>query len=142
METSRSGEKSSPSSCYQPKAGDFMEAVESGGERRPAWLASLARPSPSTSTTGRLVGRVFGDYHVQALIAAGGMGEVYRAIDTRLNRRVAIKVLPEHLSDHPERRERFKREARLVSSLSHPHVCALYPRREPGRPRLPRDGAS
>ena len=119
-------EKSSPSCGYQPKAEDFMESVERDGERRPAWLGSFIRPSAPASIPGRLVGRVFGDYQVQALIAAGGMGEVYRAIDTRLNRHVAIKVLPEHLSDHPERRERFKREARLVSSLSHPHVCALY----------------
>ena len=54
------------------------------------------------------------------------MSEVYRALDTRLRRLVAIKVLPEHLSDDAERRERFQREARLVSSLNHPHVCALY----------------
>ena len=54
------------------------------------------------------------------------MGEVYRARDTRLNRTVAIKVLPEHLSDHPELRERFEREAKAISSLSHPHICALY----------------
>ena len=54
------------------------------------------------------------------------MGEVYRAVDTQLQRTVAIKVLPEHLSDHPERRERFRREALLISSLNHPHICALY----------------
>ena len=75
---------------------------------------------------GRLVGRVFGSYEVQALIAAGGMGEVYRAIDTRLNRTVAIKTLPGQLSDDPERQERFRREANIVSSLNHPHICTLY----------------
>ena len=69
---------------------------------------------------------MFGSYRVQALLAAGGMGEVYRAVDTQLHRTVAIKVLPEHLSDHPERRERFRREALLISSLNHPHICALY----------------
>ena len=76
--------------------------------------------------TGRLTGRLLGSYEVQSLIAAGGMGEVYRAVDTRLHRAVAIKVLPEHLSDHPERRERFKREAMLISSLNHPHICSLF----------------
>ena len=54
------------------------------------------------------------------------MGEVYRARDTRLNRDVAIKVLPEHLSGNPELRERFEREARAISQLSHPHICVLY----------------
>ena len=54
------------------------------------------------------------------------MGEVYRATDTRLDRTVAIKVLPEHLADDPQRRERFEREAKAVSSLNHPHICTLH----------------
>jgi len=54
------------------------------------------------------------------------MGEVYRARDTRLDRAVAIKVLPAHLAEDPERRRRFEREARAVSTLSHPHVRTLY----------------
>jgi eukaryotic-like serine/threonine-protein kinase len=54
------------------------------------------------------------------------MGEVYRARDTRLNRTVAIKVLPTHLADRPELRERFEREARTVASLNHPHICTLH----------------
>lgn len=57
---------------------------------------------------------------------AGGMGEVYKARDTRLDRFVAIKILPEHLSDHSELRQRFEREARAISKLSHPNICALY----------------
>jgi serine/threonine protein kinase len=54
------------------------------------------------------------------------MGEVYRGRDTRLDRTVAIKVLPAELSANPERRQRFEREARIISSLNHPHICALY----------------
>src|SRR5437870_5234478 len=71
-------------------------------------------------------GTRFGPYEILAPIGAGGMGEVYRARDTRLDRIVAIKVLPAHLSDNPQRRERFEREAKAISSLSHPHICALY----------------
>src|SRR5881396_2199870 len=54
------------------------------------------------------------------------MGEVYRARDTRLDRTVAVKVLPSHLSSSPEVRQRFEREAKTISQLSHPHICALY----------------
>jgi Tol biopolymer transport system component/predicted Ser/Thr protein kinase len=78
------------------------------------------------SASGQLVGRALGVYELQALIGAGGMGEVYRAVDTRLNRTVAVKVLPPHVSNDPGRRERFKREAKIISSLNHPHICALY----------------
>src|ERR1700730_372214 len=67
-----------------------------------------------------------GPYEIISPIGAGGMGEVYRARDTRLDRIVAIKVLPEHLSDNPQLRERFEREAKVISSLSHPHICPLY----------------
>lgn len=106
---------------YAPKAAGFLE----GADRRSAWHRWL-RPKPEPATAGRLVGRAFDGYEVQGLIATGGMSEVYRALDTRLRRLVAIKVLPEHLSNDQERRERFHREARLVSSLNHPHVCALH----------------
>lgn len=58
--------------------------------------------------------------------AAGGMGEVYCACDTRLDRKVAIKILPAQLSDNPEAKQRFEREARTISSLNHPHICHLY----------------
>ncbi|MBI3668064.1 MAG: serine/threonine protein kinase, partial [Acidobacteria bacterium] len=71
-------------------------------------------------------GTRLGPYEILAPIGAGGMGEVYRAKDTRLDRTVAIKVLPAHLADNPELRQRFEREARAVSSLNHPHICTLY----------------
>ncbi len=67
-----------------------------------------------------------GPYEIVALLGAGGMGEVYRARDTRLDRTVAVKVLPSHLSENPDFRERFEREARAVSSLNHPHICTLH----------------
>jgi len=67
-----------------------------------------------------------GPYEIVAPLGAGGMGEVYRAKDTRLGREVAIKVLPRHLSLNPEIRARFEREAKTVSSLNHPHICTLY----------------
>ena len=71
-------------------------------------------------------GTRLGPYEIADQLGAGGMGEVYRATDTRLDRTVAIKVLPEHLADDPQRRERFEREAKAVSSLNHPHICTLY----------------
>jgi eukaryotic-like serine/threonine-protein kinase len=71
-------------------------------------------------------GTRLGPYEILAPIGAGGMGEVYKARDTRLDRTVAIKILPEHLSQKPQLRERFEREARAVSSLSHPNICPLY----------------
>jgi serine/threonine protein kinase len=71
-------------------------------------------------------GTNLGPYEIVAPLGAGGMGEVYRALDKRLNRTVAIKVLPAHLSDHPEAKQRLDREARAISALTHPHICALY----------------
>jgi serine/threonine protein kinase len=71
-------------------------------------------------------GSRLGPYEILSPLGAGGMGEVYRARDTRLDRTVAVKVLPTHLSSSPESRQRFEREARTISQLSHPHICALY----------------
>ena len=71
-------------------------------------------------------GTKLGPYEVGAPLGAGGMGEVYRARDTRLDRTVAIKVLPAHMADTPEARLRFEREARAVSALNHPNICTLH----------------
>jgi serine/threonine protein kinase/Tol biopolymer transport system component len=71
-------------------------------------------------------GTKLGPYEVVAPLGAGGMGEVYRARDTRLQRFVAIKILPAHLSSDPIRKQRFEREAKTISSLNHPHICVLY----------------
>ena len=71
-------------------------------------------------------GNRLGPYEIVAPLGAGGMGEVYRAKDTRLGRDVAVKVLPQHLSSNPEIRARFEREAKTVSSLNHPNICTLH----------------
>ena len=71
-------------------------------------------------------GTRLGPYEIQAAIGAGGMGEVYRARDTRLDRTVAIKILPDALAVDPQFRERFEREARVIASLTHPHICTLH----------------
>jgi eukaryotic-like serine/threonine-protein kinase len=71
-------------------------------------------------------GTRLGPYEIVSPLGAGGMGEVYRARDTRLDRTVAIKVLPSHLSDNPDVKQRFEREARTISALNHPHICTLH----------------
>ncbi|HXI01708.1 MAG TPA: protein kinase [Candidatus Saccharimonadales bacterium] len=71
-------------------------------------------------------GTRLGPYEIVSPLGAGGMGEVYRASDTRLDREVAVKILPEHLSSSPERRARFQREARAISRLNHPKICMLH----------------
>src|SRR3984957_14183975 len=71
-------------------------------------------------------GTKLGPYEILSPLGAGGMGEVYRARDTRLRRDVAIKVLPNHLSSDPDLKQRFEREARAISSLNHPRICTLH----------------
>jgi len=71
-------------------------------------------------------GTQLGPYEILSAVGAGGMGEVYRARDTRLDRIVALKILPDHLADRAELRERFEREARTIASLNHPNICTLY----------------
>ena len=71
-------------------------------------------------------GTTLGPYEIQAPLGAGGMGEVYKALDTRLDRTVAIKVLPERVAADPDLKQRFEREAKTISSLNHPHICTLH----------------
>lgn len=71
-------------------------------------------------------GERLGPYEILQPIGAGGMGEVYRARDTRLNRAVAVKVLPAMLTNNPACRQRLEREARAASNLNHPHICVLH----------------
>src|SRR6266571_6938573 len=71
-------------------------------------------------------GTRLGAYEILSLLGAGGMGEVYKARDTRLDRIVAVKILPAALAADAQFRERFDREARAISQLTHPHICTLY----------------
>ena len=73
-----------------------------------------------------MAGRTLGSYTLMEPIAAGGMGEVYRARDSKLGRDVAIKVLPPHFTSDPERRSRFAREARVLATLNHPNIAAIH----------------
>jgi len=90
-------------------AGSFLELPLVGGAVSPS-----------------LVGRKLGPYRIEAPIGAGGMGEVYHAKDTRLDRSVAIKVLPPQWTADPQWRARFEREARAVAALKHPNICTIY----------------
>ncbi len=80
-------------------------------------------------------GTRLGSYEVTALIGSGGMGEVYRARDTKLGRDVALKVLPDVFADDPERLARFQRQARVLASLNHPNIASIYGLEEGGDTR-------
>ena len=89
-------------------------------------LAFAAASTPDGMGGSVLTHRRFGAYQIEARIGAGGMGEVYRARDTKLGRAVAIKILPRAFTNDPERLARFEREARLLAALNHPHIGAIY----------------
>src|SRR5215510_12456364 len=78
------------------------------------------------------IGRQIGSYQILDLLGAGGMGEVYRARDTKLGRDVAIKILPRAFTTDPERLARFEREARVLAALNHPHIAGIYGIEETG----------
>jgi eukaryotic-like serine/threonine-protein kinase len=102
------------------------DGVRSSFLEAPAAEQFASRLTASSISGALSVGAKLGPYVVQALLGAGGMGEVYRARDTRLGRTVAIKVVPAHLCSAPQRRQRFEREARAISALQHPNICTLY----------------
>ena len=90
------------------------------------FLANGSQDSAIRRVGGDLIGKQIGVYHVTALLGVGGMGEVYRARDPKLDRDVAIKVLPVAFASDGERLARFQREARLLASLNHPHIGGIY----------------
>ena len=94
--------------------------------RRHRGFPPSRRYNPRKDTVALTPGTRLGPYEITVQIGVGGMGEVYRARDTRLDRTVAIKVLPETHAADPQFRDRFEREARAISSLNHPHICTLY----------------
>ena len=102
--------------AYGNEAGDFMEAPAIEVEAR----AVASDPGNS------LVGRQFGSYKVLSLLGTGGMGEVYLAEDTSLDRKVALKFLPEFMQQDPTAKKRFLREAKSVAALDHPFICKIY----------------
>ena len=98
--------------------------LDTGEESR---LAQAAWGSPAEPRNPNLmIGNTVGHYRITARLGAGGMGEVFLAEDTRLDRKAAIKFLPADLADDPDRRQRFLTEAKAASALNHPHVCVVY----------------
>jgi serine/threonine protein kinase len=104
------------------------------------WFDSTEQPLPDTPSEGRpcfhawaiipasmlAPGTQLGPFEIQSLLGSGGMGEVYRARDNRLDRTVAIKIIPPSFSSDSIRRQRFQRESRAISALQHPNICTLY----------------
>jgi len=108
--------------AQEPDAGRFMSV--------PA--VAVAGSAVLDQAKGTLVGQRLGSYAIRSLLGVGGMGEVYRAYDDTLEREVAIKVLPPAFTADPERRARFEREARMLATLNHPHIGAIYGVEEAG----------
>src|SRR6202795_4937421 len=106
-----------------PKA----SALVCAGGGAPALVRNID-PEPMPLTTGSRLG----PYEILSLLGAGGMGEVYRARDTKLNRDVAIKVLPDLVANDPERLARFQREAQVLASLNHPNIAHIHGLEESG----------
>src|SRR4029077_18599525 len=94
--------------------------------------ASRRDNADSIPTVTGLLGQEFGEYRILSLLGAGGMGEVYRAHDSKLGRDVAIKMLPSEFVGDPERLARFRREARTLASLNHPNIAGIYGLEESG----------
>ena len=104
----------------------LLEAVEKDGMLLEGQALDIAARMAARSSRSSLIGRQLNSYQILSLLGKGGMGEVYLARDLRLERQVAIKVLPEAFTGDPERLARFEREAKLLASLNHPNVAAIY----------------
>ena len=103
-----------------------VEVLLDSHDRARTFLETPPAPTSSVAMARNLEGDLIGPYHLAERIGAGGMGEVYKARDTRLNRTVAIKILPARVAGDPQARERFEREARAVAALNHPNICTLH----------------
>src|SRR2546427_1518649 len=86
----------------------------------------IANPALDSKDPRIVVGTRLGPYEIVSHLGAGGMGEVYKAKDTRLGRTIAIKILPSHMSANPDLRARFEREAKAIARLQHPNICVLH----------------
>ena len=104
----------------------LSEPMADDGFLAPAALAKAAAQLVSDLAPEANVGRTIGGYVLQQLLGAGGMGVVYRARDTKLERDVAIKILPRAFTSNPDRLTRFEREARMLAAVNHPNICAIY----------------
>ncbi len=104
-----------------------VESLLASDERAKSFLETPAAVQVQDAFAGKnLEGQRIGSYQIEAWIGAGGMGEVYRALDTKLNRQVAIKVLLPAVADDPDRLARFSREAQVLASLNHPHIAQIH----------------
>ena len=106
----------------QNQIGDYFVSQALTG---PAGLRDSSR-AIITSLMSLAPGQRLGPYEIVSPLGAGGMGEVYRARDTRLERTVALKILPKEFSCDPVRKQRFEQEAKIISRLNHPHICVLH----------------
>ena len=111
-----------------------VETLLASHDRATSFLETPAVLFDDTMSTKSLEGQCIGLYQLAARIGTGGMGEVYRARDTKLNRHVAIKVLLPAVANDPDRLARFSREAQLLAALNHPHIAQIHGLEECRRP--------
>ena len=104
----------------------LLHEAESGDGFLTQPMPAIPPLPPAPGVPAAMIGTFLGGYHVQALLGAGGMGEVYRAHDVKLGRDVAIKILPAAFTSHPDRLARLEREARMLAALNHPNICAIH----------------
>src|SRR4029077_15252095 len=120
--------KASPRPPFRVKFIGDLFLLDAPEKVFPDWATALYSPHLNSTELRMAIlpGKTVGPYQILSAIGAGGMGEGYKARDTRLDRTVAIKVLSAHLADRADLRERFDREARTIAGLNHPHICTLF----------------